>query len=308
NLLECSGLARYEIRAWIEQSDIGEPWKGIDLPCPRICGDCGGKELGFRWAEAVERKHPPCCGEFGSPYNVELQDRWIVDAGVEPLHIKLVSLRCVVRRALQLNANIRIELHEAFELLRDECSFSAEGGAGESEDSFAFVRCAGAPKRCCTGEEEEIATPHEGFQHATNSLSLKGKAESREDELHGQVSHVPQLHVGARPVPNRLQRTPSDLIAPELVVLQARCFGRQVGPHQCTLHLVDVRDHALTWRFDFSGAIRRAVDLIGESEQDQIDFASPDDSRRVVRVPAERLPYTGWGIRVVCDKRAEAVD
>jgi hypothetical protein len=72
-----------------------------------------------------------------------------------------MTLRGIVGRPLQLDPDAGIELHESLQLLGDERSFSAERGAGESEDCLMFRRSAIAPEtarrtdNCCQSQSGE---------------------------------------------------------------------------------------------------------------------------------------------------------
>jgi hypothetical protein len=76
-----------------------------------------------------------------------LKNRRVADARIQPLYVKLMPLGCIVRRSLQLDADSRIELHEALQLLRDQRPFRSESGAGEGQDGLATVSGLGAPER-----------------------------------------------------------------------------------------------------------------------------------------------------------------
>jgi len=129
-----------EIRATIQQSDIGEPWKGVELPRPGVGGDRRWKEFRFRRTVLFQRENPSRRRKFGSPHYIELQDRRIADARVEPLHVELVALGRVVGCALQLDPDPGIELHEALQLFRNERPLGAKRGSGKGEDGLVLIR------------------------------------------------------------------------------------------------------------------------------------------------------------------------
>src|SRR5438045_1558400 len=147
---------------------------------------------------------------------------------------------------------------------------------------------------------------------AFGTLECFVEMQSIESELHSQVCHVPELDVCTRTVANRLQPAATDLVTPQLVVLQPGRFDGKIGLHQCAAHFVDVmrniREAVRIVSAYAAICVRRADDLIGKPEQDQIRLASPDESRSVVRVPAECLPNARRGVGVVCAERAEAID
>src|SRR6202011_3799929 len=66
--------------------------------------------------------------------------------------------------------------------------------------------------------------------------------ESLQYELNRKVRHVPKLHIGTGAVPDGLERSVYDLVAPQLIVLQAGRFHCQVRLHERAAHVIDVRD------------------------------------------------------------------
>ena len=71
-----------------------------------------------------------------------------------------MSLRSIVRRALQLYSDVRVELHEAFELPGDQGTFRAKRRSGEREDSFVLA----LPAR--TGSEQEQSGKNGAFRRS----------------------------------------------------------------------------------------------------------------------------------------------
>ena len=127
HLFQRPGFAGDEIGATVQKPDVGEPRQGVQFFGPGVGRDRRRKEFGFHRSIAIEREYPAGGGEFGGPHDIELEDRWISNARVEPLYVKLVSLRRVVGRPLQLDADPRVEPHETLQLLGDERAFRAEG-------------------------------------------------------------------------------------------------------------------------------------------------------------------------------------
>ena len=86
-------------------------------------------------------------------------------------------------------------------------SATAEGRGRQQQTSPRANREMSATERRERFETHALAQSHAG-----------------ENELHCQVSHVPQLNVGARPIADRPECSTVDLITPQLVVFQAGRF------------------------------------------------------------------------------------
>src|SRR6185312_1366795 len=242
-----------------------------------------------------------------SPHYIELENRWIADTRVEPLHVQLMSLRCIVRSPLQLDANSWIELHEALQLLRDQRSLGAERGAGEGENSLVFGRALGAPgEEKAAGKDAHPATCDAlGANEKPGGGHALRQRHPRKNELNRKISHVPELDICARSVTNGPERPALDLVAPELIVLETRLLDRAIHFRQGACEVRQILREAKACSTPGRDC-RRAVDLASEAEQDQVDLSSPDHAWGMVCVRLERLPNARGRIGIVGHEWAQS--
>jgi hypothetical protein len=118
------------------------------LPRPAVGLDGGREEVRLAGREALEWQDPPGGSELGGPYDVELKDVGLADARVEPLHVELVALGGVVRRALHVDEDVRVERHEARDLPAQELTLGAKRAAREGDDRATVGACPAARAEC----------------------------------------------------------------------------------------------------------------------------------------------------------------
>src|SRR5687768_10308331 len=109
------------------------------------------------------------------------------------------------------------------------------------------------------------------------SNPLSRMPELREDELHRQIGHVPQLDVRGGPVTNRVEPPPGDLVAPQLRVLETGSLHGFTRSAQRIAQLIHVgRTGRIAWS---PTAIHRRVYLTREAQHEEVHLAPPDDAR-----------------------------
>src|SRR4051794_21342681 len=97
----------------------------------------------------IEREDPTCGSEFGGPDGVELENVGIARAGIEPLHVELVSLIGGIRSIAPDHANVGVLGVESGQLPVQHFRLSAKGAAGEGHDDGPAIRLPG------TGAEQK---------------------------------------------------------------------------------------------------------------------------------------------------------
>jgi hypothetical protein len=126
-----------EIGTPVEQADVDEPRDREKLSGPHVRLDGRGEEAVARRGEAVERTDPSRRGELRCPDDVELENIGSAGVRVQPLDVQLMTLRCIIRRGLNLDAKPRVLHHEPRDLTTHHGALGSECASGERDDAAA---------------------------------------------------------------------------------------------------------------------------------------------------------------------------
>ena len=112
----------HQVSAPIQHADVDEPGQGVDVAPPSIGGHRRREEVFRMRLESIERENPSGGGELRRPDHVELQNVRFRCAGIEPLHVQLVTDIRRIGRGSNVHARVRMKRLKSCELpLNDSC-------------------------------------------------------------------------------------------------------------------------------------------------------------------------------------------